>query len=358
MKNDWKPIFRKKVIGAFLGVAIGDALGMPVEMMTVEDIKKKYGRVDRYIRPDGHRWFNGRDAGTWTNDWYFTKLVTESLIAKGKIDMDDMAKRHAEAYTSGDLKKYGAGGSTRKALKKLSEGVSYFESGTPGGAGNGLPMKVMPIGLKMLADFISINNDISDQFVFEEVWERYQNEVALKVFQLGAMTHQTAMAMGSGMAHVEATFVAFRPDPEYAFNSQFLNPIVHACHVAEGNFTSGGVKDVLSDAIEELNEEEKFKGMSVAEMAKMFGGATCYVFNSLPFCYGAFLYGNRKNIELIYDIASAGGDTDSNASIVGGLMGALYGVDIFPQHLIEGLWKKDEIIDMADRFWEKFFAKL
>lgn len=57
---------RDQIVGAFLGTAIGDSLGMPVETFSAERIAKDYGRVTEYLVPDGHKWFDGRKAGTWT----------------------------------------------------------------------------------------------------------------------------------------------------------------------------------------------------------------------------------------------------------------------------------------------------
>ena len=71
-------ISKEKIRGMFLGIAIGDALGMPVETMTLEKIAKKFGRVNRYIRPDGHKWYNGQPAGTWTDDTQLSLAIAES----------------------------------------------------------------------------------------------------------------------------------------------------------------------------------------------------------------------------------------------------------------------------------------
>ena len=39
---------RDKIYGMFLGVAIGDALGMPVETMSYEQIRSDFGKIDGY----------------------------------------------------------------------------------------------------------------------------------------------------------------------------------------------------------------------------------------------------------------------------------------------------------------------
>lgn len=45
--------------------------------------------------------------------------------------------------------------------------------------------------------------------------------------------------------------------------------------------------------------------------------------------------------------AASGKDTDTIASIVGGMLGALHGVDILPKHLLDGLSGRDLIEDAA-----------
>src|SRR3990172_11810807 len=141
-------VTREKIRGMFLGIAIGDALGMPVETLTADVIAKRFGRIMNYLRPEGHKWYNGRDAGTWTDDTQLSLAVAESLIANGKIDMDDLAARHVAALPT--AKQFGWGRSTRKSVTRLSQGVHWSESGKSNepnqGMGNGVAMKVAPIG--------------------------------------------------------------------------------------------------------------------------------------------------------------------------------------------------------------------
>src|SRR3989344_7928815 len=97
MKSRQKEVTKDKIRGMFLGIAIGDALYMPVETWSARKIAEIHGRLTNYIRPDGHKWFDGREAGTWTDDTQLTLVEAESLISKKYIDMDAMAKRHVES---------------------------------------------------------------------------------------------------------------------------------------------------------------------------------------------------------------------------------------------------------------------
>jgi len=74
---------RDKVVGMFLGVAIGDALGMPAEGHAAEDIAAKFGRLDRYHPVSGHRWLGDLPKGATTDDWQLTRAVAEAIIHAG-----------------------------------------------------------------------------------------------------------------------------------------------------------------------------------------------------------------------------------------------------------------------------------
>ena len=68
--TDLKGKFR----GSMIGLAIGDALGMPVEGWTPERIRVELGGVSDML--DGRK----GPAGTWTDDTGMTIAVAESLV--------------------------------------------------------------------------------------------------------------------------------------------------------------------------------------------------------------------------------------------------------------------------------------
>lgn len=81
------------------GVALGDALGLGTEFMSVGEVKHHY--------PDGMRHFSQiiRDAhrcmwqrGDWTNDTLVNHLLVESILDNGHFDASDLAKRISRQY--------------------------------------------------------------------------------------------------------------------------------------------------------------------------------------------------------------------------------------------------------------------
>ena len=328
-------VTRQQIDGLFLGIAIGDAFGMPNETLTFEDICKR-GPLITYVRPDGHKWFDGREAGTWTDDTQLTLAVAESLTSCKKLDSDDMARRHIESVKNdGDL---GFGGTTRKAIKRLETGIHWSQSGKSDnpkhGTGNGVAMKVSPIGALRSSPF------------WKEQWIEWRAECVNNITQLALMTHYRRMAIDSALAQVFAVNLCL--NGKFTVK-RFLEEVIYW-----SNFVLYEETPRLSDRFEMLAKIGP-ESMTTEQIIKVFDGGTSYVCNSLPFSYAFFLR-NPYSIETLYDVANAGGDTDTNASIVGGLLGALNGASIFPQHLIDGLWQKERILATADKFYETFFG--
>lgn len=65
--------------GAMIGVAVGDALGAPLEFMSAKDIKKKYGIVREML---GGGWLR-TEPGEVTDDTQMTLAVAEGIVAQG-----------------------------------------------------------------------------------------------------------------------------------------------------------------------------------------------------------------------------------------------------------------------------------
>lgn len=72
---------------AIYGLAIGDALGVPVEFETrgTYEIKTMIGHGT-----------HDQQAGTWSDDTSMTLATCDSIKQKGKVDVEDMRKKFCE----------------------------------------------------------------------------------------------------------------------------------------------------------------------------------------------------------------------------------------------------------------------
>lgn len=90
---------RDKVCGMFLGVAVGDALGMPAEGCTAQENAAKFGRLDQYHPVSGHFWLGDSPEGATTDDWQLTKAVAESMIQSRGLDRNNHRMTHQRPPT-------------------------------------------------------------------------------------------------------------------------------------------------------------------------------------------------------------------------------------------------------------------
>lgn len=327
-----------RVRGAFLGIAIGDALGMPVETFKSDRIAADYGRIDRFYEPKDHKWFKGEPAGMVTDDTQLTIAVAEAMIEGAKtgnpLSMDLQAAYHVASLKNEGTK--GWGNSTRDSVRRLANGVHWKKSGEPlpAGTGNGVPMKVMPLGL-WLSSNIMEDGSTDGFFKF--------------MAQFSNMTHQTSISFTAGLVQALAVYCCATVGSNTIDRARFISILTNAAE-AGSKILPETLSDNLYDNIKLLADYEQYDTPKIIEQ---FGGGSCYCNHSVPFTL-MFFVKNPTSIESLYDVVSAGGDTDSNGSMLASLLGVLHGVSIFPAELVESLpaATRERMLDVADRFYE------
>ncbi len=127
-------------MAAYLGLAIGDALGATVEFLTPNEIRHQIGL---HCDITGGGWLRLK-AGKVTDDTTMSLALGESIIAKGRVD----ALAAAEAFDAWmRAKPVDIGNTVRRNL------ISFRQSGQPEAAasehdaGNGAAMRVLPVAL-------------------------------------------------------------------------------------------------------------------------------------------------------------------------------------------------------------------
>jgi len=136
--------------GALWGLALGDALGMPTQTLTREQIRTVYGRIDslRDATPD-QPVSHGMPAGSVTDDTEQAVLVGKLLIegggqvAPGRLAAALVAwERDMRTRNADDL----LGPSTRRAIEAILAGADPRTSGRHGHT-NGAAMRIAPVGI-------------------------------------------------------------------------------------------------------------------------------------------------------------------------------------------------------------------
>ncbi|NGQ95859.1 crystallin J1 [Brevibacillus sp. SYP-B805] len=132
-----------KAYGCLLGLAIGDALGAPVEGWSAGQISETHGWVDDFLT----------DAPVGTDDTEFAILTARNLIQYGeKITPEDVEREWRKLIDTRQF--FGGGFSEAAAIRNLKMGLSTPLTGrnNPEMWSDGTAMRIAPVGIFCAGD--------------------------------------------------------------------------------------------------------------------------------------------------------------------------------------------------------------
>lgn len=313
---------KDKVIGACLGTAIGDALGMPTECKKPETIRRLYGYIRNYRTPksakDGKPFHHNLSAGMWTDDTQLMLAVGESIVENKGIDYEDIACNHQLAYQE----KRGWGKTTKLAVKNMMIGKLWNESGIEGAVGTGPPMKIAPIGVLYGLGFIS------------------DFELLGVVHNMASMTHKDPMPTIAAFTQAKLIGGAMKGNRfifrDCIWAAQDLGKVMESYELpARIKKAHIMAKDGHED--EEIREEL---------------GCSPYVLEAFPFTYAMLTRYWQEPRKCLEVIVNSGGDADTTGAMAGAVLGAIHGYKAFPLRWRLGLEDRHRIINMAKGLYE------
>lgn len=136
---------RDRALGAFLGLAVGDAVGTTLEFSPKPESPVLYDMV-------GGGPFRLK-AGAWTDDCSMSLGLADSLIAQSDLDPVDLMTRFISWYRDGHYSHNGVcfdiGNTTAQALRTFEKTGNPFAGSTaPHSAGNGSLMRLAPVAVR------------------------------------------------------------------------------------------------------------------------------------------------------------------------------------------------------------------
>jgi len=134
---------KRRAMGAYLGLAVGDALGATVEFMTPREIREQY-REHRQMTGGG--WL-GLRRGQITDDTEMALALGDSILEQGRID----AQAAADAFSNWMRRKpIDIGNTVRRGISSYRRtGLAEVPENTFD-AGNGACMRCLPVALATL----------------------------------------------------------------------------------------------------------------------------------------------------------------------------------------------------------------
>ncbi|MBS1165474.1 MAG: ADP-ribosyl-(dinitrogen reductase) hydrolase [Proteobacteria bacterium] len=134
------PQVEDRALAAFLGLAIGDALGATVEFMTRREIAAEYGVLRDIV---GGGWLRLK-AGAVTDDTEMAMALGKSLVRRDGLDLADVCEEFAAWLRSGPLD---VGNTCRRGIRRYIQRGLVTGPMNEGDAGNGAVMRLLPVAI-------------------------------------------------------------------------------------------------------------------------------------------------------------------------------------------------------------------
>ena len=278
-------------------IAYGDAVGLPVEAMSAEQISENYGRITELQAPSDHPFFPGRARGTVSDDTQLSLAVAESLIRTGGFSIESLADEHIATYRQAPRTAEGVpcgwGDSTIKAVERMIRGVSPRESGEKGKAGNGVVMKMAPLVVWQVLGEV------------DERTRRGQYDL------LTNMTHNSEIARICTRLHGEVLSALLEGRTVSESADRFIQTL------AVNDFSKES--ELLHQAVYNpcQTDEELAERYAAGKSGTDYG---FYVPETLAIAYDIFLGAGGDMQAAVYRAVNLGGDSDSTASIVAAMI--------------------------------------
>jgi len=304
------PDIEKKLRGYLFGTACADALGRPVEHFTLEQIKEKFGEKGILeLPPDS----------PWTDDTQLMLVLARGLLRGSELEIPDLMGKIAEELVLWlDEPDLGAGATTKGAALNLKDGIHWSNSGLNSKTCGSL-MRVGILG-----------------FIFRNDPEKLIKAASIS----GRITHTHPAADAASVAGAYAVKLAF----DGVEPREMFEPLLDVTKVISHEFIQA-LENSYNTAYSDIGDEEGLKKLGQGWYADE-------TFALAYFCILRYPNDYKKAVQTAVNIT---GDSDSVASVAGGILGARLGIDAVPISWIEALKDKEILEEMVRPLLEKYF---
>lgn len=287
---------KDRLLGSFLGLAIGDAVGTTVEFRerdTFEPVTDMVGKGP----------FN-LPVGYFTDDTSMALCLAESLIEHPELDRNDLLNRFSKWYREGVNSPTGRcfdiGGTTLSAIVNWEKSGTVLNNTNPWDAGNGSIMRLAPAVIKY-------HND-------------RDKAIATAIMQ-GETTHGSVEACDSCDLLARVLLTAYVTDDKDA-----------VLNIDSQDHWADSVKNILT-TLDVTRDEVKSSG---------------YVIHTLHAALWCFK--NTDNFrDAILLATNLGEDADTVAAVTGQIAGAFYGMSGIPIMWLDKLYQTERFIELVDK---------
>lgn len=333
MKNIW--------LDGVMGVAVGDALGLPVQFMRREDLKKNTVTGMRPCTPfDSH-------IGTLSDDTAMTAAMVESIKRLGVVDAEDIMKNFVKWHDNGSFSANDVcideGVTCGSAIENYKKSGDILTCGKTGeyANGNGSLMRTLPVCLyyaeKLRTVAVTFRGMVRKKAVLEEAVD--------KIHEVSALTHN------HWRAKIACGYYFFMVLSVLYGEGDLNTRIESGLNQAKRYYIRRFILMVDRPKMLELEEHlqltkelfDHFALIDLNEIAERDEGqikSSGYVVDSFWASVWALVTTTNYRDAMLAAV-NLGDDTDTIAAIAGGLAGLYYGYNSIPVEWLEVLRKRE-----------------
>ena len=318
--------FAECVRGGVLSLAVGDALGVPGEFMSRDELARD---PITDMRGGGA---HGQEPGTWSDDTSMALCLMDSLAERG-VDYDDQMRRYADwlteaKYTARD-EVFDVGGTTRRAIFNYLDGVPACNCGDDSerSCGNGSLMRILPLAL----------------YLWAEGRGELSPDSAGMIHDSSRCTHAHPMCLMACGMFCSVVWELLRGEDE-----DLKGLVRKGVRKALDYYRGDREFERVFEAFTSLMEIDKW------EIGQVRGNG--YVLHTLQAALWS-LTTTESYGECVCRAVNLGEDMDTTAAVAGGLAGLYYRAEGIPAVWLEALARADVITALCDKFSAPFAGK-
>lgn len=309
-------------LDGIMGVIIGDALGLPVQFLSREELKE-----NPVTKMMGYGTFH-MPAGSWSDDGSLTLATLDSIREKKGIDYDDIMTRFVGWNFEGQYtptgRAYDQGRACLESICNYACTGNYKTCGKTGeyANGNGALMRIMPVCLYAYTQFSE------SKITLDETMEY--------IHQATALTHNHLRAK------IASGIYFFMVQSILSEDGSLIELLQKGIVNAETYYTKDISKFTEWTRYSRLFNLEEFSKENEDEIK-----SSGYVVDSIEAAVWSLITtGSYK--EALLKAVNLGDDTDTVGAIAGGLAGLYYGYAQIPDDWKGAMIMKEELEAICD----------
>ena len=340
----------KKVLGSLVGAAAGDAMGAATELRTIEQIKADFGGwVTTFIAPPQDTFGRCNDAGMVTDDFTQGRFILEAVLEHDGEVSEEVLKKAFRRWMDYPFYPNFTGPTTRAAMQRI------FDDKRPSLQGNVEPGEPAE-------DVVLVNNGNASATngAAMKAWSASllslsaPDDLIARTYEIAHFTHNNVISVSGACAIATAVNAALSDGTTL---KEVIEAAIRGADLGYSHAEQQGATMMAGPSVArrielaiQIGEKHASWESAVSELADIIGTGL-HAAEAVPAVFGILACCGNDPEQAILAAVNIGNDTDTVATMVGSIVGALHGIEALPDNYLPVLNEANEfkLEDLADR---------